>query len=162
MTLMQLDRDDLTWGMDVGVKRHLQAWGNHQKGIPKERAQALYGHVNGALGELAVGRFLGITWPAQIGTYGKTCDYPDQGIEVKTNSWSLCLPISKHQWSAGRFWPFYVVVCGMLTPLNVALWIPGPDVDTHLGAEEKHGLRWVPSGVMRPIHELRGMLRGQS
>ncbi len=85
-----LDRVELSNGevlsaAQVGIMRH---YASLKSGKPDAFGKAAEGgwteHVEGALGELAVSKYLGIHWPATINTYRSQ---PDTGpYEVRTRS----------------------------------------------------------------------------
>ena len=124
-----LGRTDLSWAMDVGIRRYrgLPRGADHEG---RDLGQRLLDQVNGAAGELAVALTLGIPWPALVDTFSQVPDFPDQGIEVKTTSTHGGLAIRPRE--ALHLAEHYVLVHGLVTPMVVVGWLPGELVKAEL------------------------------
>lgn len=99
----------------------------------------------GALGEVALARYLGVAWTPQPGTHGKTSDVA--GWQVRTRRGANCLCLQPEL--KDLRWPFMLVqIIHHPRVLNIAGWIWG--VDGHqrpwygLKSDGKSYLYWVP------------------
>lgn len=152
----ELSHADLVWALDVGVKRELHARRDGRKDTAQrvDPGESLFRHVNGAGGELALGRVLGIPWPALVDTYGSCPDYPDQGIEVKTASTrNRPLVIRRSVWARRKFDPFYFLVWGTIPTFTVVGYLSAGDLDAVLPGlkPDRNECKNVPWGVLSPL-----------
>lgn len=152
-----LSREDLSWAMEVGVRRYrgLPRRANHEG---RSQGHVLLDQVNGACGELAVARVLSLTWPALVDTFSDLPDFPDQDLEVKTTTTSKGLAIRPRE--ALRLASIYVLVQGQLNPMTVVGWIAKREVQEHLDKDLRNlaATHWVGTEYLQPMADL-GALR---
>lgn len=158
MTSYTLSKRDMAWAMDVGIRRYrgLPRGADHQG---RDQATVLLDAVNGACGELAVARILSVRWPALVDTFSGLPDFPDLGLEVKTTAVDYGLAIRPRE--AQRLAGTYVLVRGLVNPLELVGWIRGTDIRELLdqGALPVYqGTRYVPEDRLHAISELAGAL----
>lgn len=81
--MITLSQDDLKWAAEVGHKRHTDAVKRNLKSKNMSKRSDLSIHIQGARGELAFAKYLGITWKPTINTFHA----PDvDGSQVRTRS----------------------------------------------------------------------------
>lgn len=158
MVRRTLSRQELAWAMEVGVKRY--------RGLPRgarhegrSLGEVLLDAVNGACGELAAARVLGLAWPALVDTYSGLPDFPEQDLEVKTTSTDMGLAIRPRE--ALHLAGAYVLVQGMLTPMTLVGWLPRQEVQGHLDKDLRNlaQTHWIAVEYLWPITTLEDRLR---
>lgn len=69
--LIRLDRDEVWWGATVGLRRNIESIArklDHKPPLPNN-AFGWMNHVEGALAELVVAKWLGVEWEATVNTF---------------------------------------------------------------------------------------------
>ena len=160
--IITLSTTEKEWARDVAVLRQ-------GDGKRKDRDGARGGlalHLPGAMGELAVAKFLGIEWPARVDTFHGPPDL-DPDIEVKTrqnHAWGLmirhCDPVDNRR---------YILVTKEIGNPEFRLhgWINGSEIrtDEHWNTEitKRNGRppMWlVEQHELNPMKVLRMALEG--
>lgn len=81
-----LSSEDLTWASSVGAARHISAIRRGLKdkhGLMADTAWQV--HIEGACGELAAAKALGVPWSATVDTFKRGDDVPG-GWQIRTRS----------------------------------------------------------------------------
>lgn len=148
-------RYELIMAAQVGWRRQFQALMEDKKDCHGFNRDPWETHVEGACGEMALAKALGIYWDGSVGTW-KADDLP--GIQVRTRS--------KHEWDllirpgddvAAR----WVLVTGKISPAGKYLvhgWIYGHEARQD-EFKQTYGGRspawFVPQSRLRPIETLQ-------
>lgn len=149
-------RVTLTWNeaamaADVGRRRQLESLRSGLRDKHGYEGDGWGNHIEGAMGEIALAKHLGVYWDGSINTF-KANDLP--GLQVRTRSRPTYeLIIRKDDSPDERF----VLVTGRCPNYTIQGWIAGRD-----GMQEQwlaaHGGRapayFVPHSALRPISEL--------
>jgi hypothetical protein len=109
-------------------------------------------HIEGACGELAVAKLLGVFWDGSVNTW-KSCDLP--GLQIRTRSRPDYDLIVRPSDDSDSPW---VLVTGKCPKYAVRGWILGRDAKkqgwlrTYAGRPAAY---FVPSNALRPLNELK-------
>jgi hypothetical protein len=153
MKAVELAWFEVAIGSEVGRLRQLNAMKKGSKPSHSYNREPWADHINGACGELAVAKALGIYFPGSVGTYGQP-DLPHQ-IQVKTRSehWQE-LALRETDNSQHR----YVLVTGKAPSFRLVGWAQGnqfriPQYRKYM--DENRPPAWViPHEALWPISSL--------
>ena len=152
---VKLTGSELYLAAQVGVARQMEAM---RKGLPdKHGFDGIEGwtvHIEGAAGEVAVAKALGVYWNGSLNTFKSQADV--QRLEVRTRSKSYYeLLIRPDDDSKAVF----VLVTGRAPDFEVRGWIQGSEakkdewLQTYGGRPPAY---FVPHDALHPISELSG------
>lgn len=135
----------------VGVERQLQALQQHLA-HRNGAADTWTLHIEGAAGELAAAKALGVYWPATVGTFHREGDL-GPGVEVRTRArhdYDLILRDDDNPESA------YILVTGTLPHYRVHGWARMQDVlPEHRKTHGDRPAAWfLPACVLHPLADL--------
>jgi hypothetical protein len=144
---------ELYLAAQIGVSRQMEAM---RKGLPDRHGfDGLEGwtvHIEGAAGEMAVAKALGVFWGGTVNTFKTTADVG--ALEVRTRSrHDYELLIRENDADEAVF----VLVTGRAPDFNVVGWLKGKEakqpqwIRTHGGRPPAY---FVPHAALHPIEEL--------
>jgi len=137
----------------IGAKRNIEA---KVRRLPDRHGFTGSGwdaHIEGACGEIAVAKFLGLYWGGSVNTFKTGGDV--SGLEVRTRSESHYDLIIRDNDPPDSI---YILVIGQCPTYQVVGWVRGREGKraeyrkTHGG---RPGAYFVPQSALRPIEELR-------
>lgn len=161
MVAVKLEWHEYAMAAEVGKLRQLSSIRQglkHKYGMP---GAGWTEHIEGACGELAVAKVLGIYWDGSVNTFKNLADLRGN-VEVRTrsrNDWDLIVRPDDNDFSV------YVLVTGMCPDYNVVGWIPGIDakrqewLQTHGGRSPAY---FVPQHALASVAKLADALDSNS
>jgi hypothetical protein len=146
-----LEHGELAAAAFVGVYRQLESLRKKNKDRATRQDSGFTLHLEGAMAEMAVAKWLGVHWPATVNTYTSQPDIPPN-IDVKWRSVDTGLYIKPDCRDDEHF----VMVTGYAPTFRIESWITGKEAkDFNLcrpggGRDELH---FVPKADLYPIEE---------
>jgi hypothetical protein len=136
----------------VGSRRHAEAV---KKRLPDRhgfRGDSLQIHVEGACGELAAAKALGLPWDGPVNTFKRGGDVGDLQVRTRSNhAWDLIVRPDD------RDGDVFVLVTGLTPRFRVHGWIRGVDAKKDAWRKTYGGrppAYFVPQRALRPLEEL--------
>jgi len=143
---------------EVGARRNLHAiFRNCKEGAGRNPAGLWMDHINGALGEMAVAKYLGVYWPASVNTFRHEPDIPPN-IEVRTRSKpNYQIVVRPNDDDTAIF----VLARGQNQFFDIVGWITGRDAKRSEWLHDYGGrppAYFVPDDALHGISTLREMM----
>jgi hypothetical protein len=149
---VKLEWYEVAMASHVGWLRQVQSVRNNLKNSAGFNGAGWTEHCEGACGEYAVAKVLGIPWTGTVDTF-KSDDLP--GIQVRTRSkHNYDLIVRKHD-SDTAIW---ILVTGISPNYKVHGWILGADAKKQQWLREYAGRPeafFVPTSELKPMSELK-------
>jgi hypothetical protein len=148
-----LTNGELLTAASIGVRRHVQAMVRNRKdafGCSDEDGWRC--HIEGAAGEMAVAKALGVYWNGDVGPLAPLDVGPYQVRTASGDSYRLLLT------DADRDGDIFVLLTGVAPGFVIRGWIVARDGKRPEYIEDRgRGPRYfVPQSALRPIEELLG------
>jgi hypothetical protein len=131
---MKLTESEVRMAVAVGVQRHIESL---KKGLPDKHGHSGPGwdlHIEGACGELAVARFLGLYWDGSVNTFKDGGDV--QQYQVRTSPQHTHRLIIREDDDPDAIFFF---VTGMCPRYKIRGWIRGRDAMRDKWLDDPHG-----------------------
>lgn len=150
---MRLNRNEVWWAATVGVNRHLDSIRRNLEHKPPllNKALAWMNHIEGALAELAVAKWLGVVWEATVNTFRSGFDVDKYQVRwASKDHYRLILTDDDNPDH-----PFILVV-GTAPNYKIVGWLRGRDGMRKEFIEEydRGPAYFVPRRLMRSMADL--------
>jgi hypothetical protein len=152
-----LNESEMHVGASVGVRRHIDSLTNKRTPRFPERhaGQFWIAHIEGAMAELAVAKYLGMYWGFGVNTFVAP-DIESTDIEVR---WSQRADLKIKSNDTG----VVISVSGQAPTYIIKGWIMASKAKQDKYYYDKHPPCWfVPHEALRPIQQLNLLLKKRS
>lgn len=145
----------------IGVARHIEALrANRPDRYGADEHDGWSLHIEGAAGELAAAKYLGVYWSAPVNTYSTGGDVGD--LQVRTRSrHDYDLIIREKDRDEDRF----ILVTGKTPHFRLRGWLTGAEAKTPQYLKEYGGRSpawFVPASALHPIEDLSSLTLNHS